>query len=127
MKMLFVAALLLTSPVLAHEGHELPGQLKATHGGLIKTGKQMNMEMVYTGDTVRFYPQPHPGETIDMAQVKLSGSSKTPKGKPQTLSFTSDGKSFSTRVDLQGSYRADLDIKVDYENKIDQFKFLVEK
>ncbi len=112
----------------AHEGHDqLPGQLKALHGGLVKTGKEMNLEMVFAQETAKFYPVAHENETIDLSKVKLTGTAKKPKGKETPLSFNSDGKSFTTKVDLKGSYRADLVIQVEYDGKKDTFKFLVEK
>ncbi len=113
---------------LAHEGHDdVPGQIKALHGGVVKSGKSLNMEMLVTGESVQFFPQAHSGEDLKAADIKISGTSKIPKGKPETLSFSSDGKSFTTKVDLKGSYRADLEIKAQYSGKTDNFKFLVEK
>lgn len=113
---------------IAHEGHDdVPGQIKAKHGGLVKSGKEMNMEMLVTGESVQFFPLAHSGEDLKISEVKLTGIAKTPKGKPQSLTFTSDDKSFSTKVDLKGAYRADLDIKAQHSGKTDNFKFLVEK
>lgn len=113
---------------LAHEGHdEIPGQIKAMHGGVVKAGKELNMEMLVTGDSVQFFPLAHSGEDLKIADVKLTGTAKTPKGKPQALTFTNDGKSFSTKVDLKGAYRADLNIKAQHSGKTNNFKFLVEK
>ncbi len=112
----------------AHEGHnEVPGQLKALHGGIVKSGKELNMEMLAAGESVQFFPLAHSGEDLKTSELVLTGTAKTPKGKPQKLTFTNDGKSFSTKVDLKGSYRADLEIKAQYAGKTDGFKFLVEK
>lgn len=115
-------------PLFAHEGHgQLPGQLKALHGGLVKAGNEMNLEMLYSNGTAKFFPVAHADETIDVSKVRLTGTIRKPKGKETPLSFTSDGKSFSTKVDLKGTYRADLEIQLHYEGKTDSFKFLVEK
>ena len=39
-------ALSLTSVSYAHEGHETPGSIKANHGGIVKPGKEINLEYV---------------------------------------------------------------------------------
>lgn len=125
---IFTSLLLSSLPAIAHEGHgDLPGQLKSLHGGVVKAGKLMNMEMLVIGDTVQFFPQAHSGEDLKTADVQLQGSSKAPKKKADALSFASDGKSFTAKVDLKGSYRADLEIKAQYQGKTDSFKFLIEK
>lgn len=113
---------------LGHEGHDaLPGQIKALHGGVVKSGKEINMEMLVTGNSVKFFPLAHSGEDVKVVEVKISGTAKTPKGKPQNLVFTDDGKAFTTTVELKDAYRADLDIKATHGGKTDSFKFLVEK
>lgn len=124
---LFLISSLLGFTAQAHEGHDVPGQIKALHGGITKPGKIMHMEMLVTENNVQLFPLAHEGEELKVSEVKITGTAKTPKGKPQNLTFTSDGKAFSTQVDLQGSYRANLEIKATYGGKIDNFKFIVEK
>ncbi|WP_347356654.1 hypothetical protein [Bdellovibrio sp.] len=119
---------LFTSLSLAHEGHDqVPGNLKAMHGGIPKAGKLMNMEMLAIENKVQFFPRAHEDETLDVSKVKISGTAKSPKGKSQTLKFTKEENTFNTEVDLQGSHRVNLEIKAEYEGKTDTFKFLVEK
>lgn len=128
LKTLFATLILSGVNTFAHEGHnEVPGQIKSIHGGIVKAGKELNLEMVATDSAVQFFPLAHPGDKLVIADVKISGTAKTPKGKPQNLKFTGDEKSFSTTVDLEGSYRANLEIKVQYTGKTDTFKFIVEK
>lgn len=116
-----------SSPALAHEGHNMPGTLKAIHGGIPKAGKLFNMEMLTKGKTIQFFPVPHASETVDIAKVKISGTAKTPKGKPIALKFTLQDKAFVTEVDFEGSHRINLDIKAELDGSSDLFKFLVEK
>lgn len=128
LKTLILLTTLSFSPLaLSHEGHDAPGILKAQHGGIPKAGKLFNLEMLAMDNKVQFFPRAHEGETIDQKQIKLSGTAKSPKGKPVNLSFTSTENSFDTTVDFQGSHRLNLEIKVTYEGKSDTFKFLVEK
>lgn len=124
-----MTALSLTVPAaLAHEGHDqAPGSIKAMHGGIPKAGKSFNLEMLASGTKVQFYPLPHEGESVDAAKIQLTGTAKSPKGKPQTLKITPEGTGFTTTVDFEKSHRVNLDIKATYEGKTDTFKFLVEK
>lgn len=121
----FALALGLVAPAaLAHEGHEVPGSLKALHGGIPKSGKLFNIEMLAMETKVQFFPRAHDNESIDLTKIKLSGTAKTPKGKATPLSFN---KAFQTEVDFQNAHRINLEIKAEYEGKTDTFKFLVEK
>nr|BFD67114.1 hypothetical protein HAGR004_21360 [Bdellovibrio sp. HAGR004] len=119
---------LFASASLAHEGHDqVPGSLKAMHGGIPKAGKLMNMEMLAIENKVQLFPRAHEGETLDMTKLKISGTAKSPKGKSQPLKLTQAEKAFNTEVDFHGSHRVNLEIKAEYEGKTDTFKFLVEK
>lgn len=128
----YLTSILLVSSLLglnaqAHEGHDVPGQIKALNGGITKAGKLMHMEMLVTDTNVKFFPLAHEGEQLKVSDVKMTGTSKTPKGKPQNLTFTAEGNFFSTQVDLQGAHRTNLEIKATYGGKTDNFKFIVEK
>ncbi|UXR63344.1 hypothetical protein EZJ49_09680 [Bdellovibrio bacteriovorus] len=123
-----LALSLLASTSFAHEGHDqVPGSLKAMHGGIPKAGNLMNMEMLAIENKVQFFPRAHADETLDINKVKISGTAKSPKGKSQTLKFTKTDNIFNTEVDFQGSHRVNLEIKAEFEGKTDTFKFLVEK
>lgn len=124
---IFLFSLMFGFTTQAHEGHDVPGQIKALHGGITKPGKIMHMEMLVTENKVQLFPLAHAGEELKASDVKITGTAKTPKGKPQSLTFTAEGNAFSTQVDLQGSYRANLEIKATYGGKVDNFKFIVEK
>lgn len=125
--LILLTSLTLSPLALAHEGHDVPGTLKAQHGGIPKSGKLFNMEMLAIENKVQFFPRAHEGESVDNKKIKLSGTAKSPKGKPVALQFTTGTNSFDTTVDFQGAHRVNLEIKVDYEGKSDTFKFLVEK
>lgn len=129
--LLLVTATLMTfvsAPLWAHENHgDIPGTLKAQHGGIPKGGKEINMEMLPQGKTVLFYPSAHPGDTLDISKVTLSGTAKSPKGKVSKLNFTKKDSAFATEVDLTGTHRLNLEIKAEIEGKVDTFKFVVEK
>lgn len=116
------------SHTLAHEGHDqAPGSIKSMHGGIPKAGKIFNLEMLATDNKIQFFPMAHKGETVDINKINLKGTAKSPKGKAQTLKFTLKDKAYVTEIDFQGSHRANLEIKAEYEGNTDTFKFLVEK
>ena len=112
----------------AHEGHDqIPGAVKALHGGVVKTGKEFNVEMLAVDQNVEFFVLAHEGESIDMKAVKLTATGKSPKGKAQEIKLENTGKSFKGTLDFQGSYRLDVEVKTEYQGKIDLYKFLAEK
>lgn len=126
---LILSLSLLSAPLVqAHEGHgEIPGSLKAVHGGITKAGKLFNLEMLASDTDIQLFPAAHPGEKLDMKKMKMTGNLKSPKGKTQPLSFTATEKSFNTKIDFLGGHRVSLEIKAEYEGKVDSFQFLVEK
>ena len=82
-KEIIVATLLLGSfGLMAHEGHDdAPGALKANHGGVVKAGKEINLEYKVSGDVVELYPVSHDGKDLKPSDVKLTATGKLPKGK----------------------------------------------
>lgn len=131
MKKMILASLMVfgfSTASLAHEGHDqIPGALKARHGGVVKAGKQFNLEMLTLNDTVEFFPTAHEDESLEFKDVKLTVKAKTPKGKPQELPLQKTANSFKGTLNFQGSYRLDLEVTTEYEGKKDSFKFLAEK
>ena len=129
LRLVLIAALALLplTPALAHEGHDVPGQVKSRHGGIVKTGKQMHMEMLALDGKIQFFPFPHENEKLDLNKLNLTATIKSPKGKPADMPLKKETNSFSGTYKLEGSYRADIEVSVDYNGKKDKFKFLVEE
>jgi hypothetical protein len=125
----FLVLTLTTSPFLqAHEGHdEAPGQLRSQHGGVVKGGKQLNLEMLAEGSKVTFYPVPHTGEKVASSELKVTATSQLPKGKAAPLKLTDKGDAFTGDVDFGTANRSAVEVKVNYKGKTDTFKFQVEK
>jgi hypothetical protein len=125
-----IAALMITLSLsaFAHEGHDqTPGALKAQHGGVLKTGKDFNMEMVIIGNNIEFFPRAHDGEVFEMKDLQMVVTASAPKGKPQPVTLQKGEKSFKGTVDFQKAYRLNLEAKTEYQKKSDLFKFLAEK
>jgi hypothetical protein len=127
--LILVTAFLLSSAgAMAHEGHDdAPGVLKANHGGVVKPGHQMNLEYVISGTEVKLFPVSHEGGDLPLANVKLSGTAKSPKGKEEPFKLESKDGAFVGNVDFKGAYRVEVRLVADVSGKKDNFKFQVEK
>lgn len=124
--LLFTACLV--QPSLAHEGHgEMPGMLKATHGGTVLAGKEINLEYVTSANEVKIYPQSHEGDTLSLANVKVSATVKLPKGKAENLKLEAKEGAYVGNVDLKKSHRVEVVVTSEVKGKKDSFKFQVEK
>ncbi len=113
--------------VYAHEGHDTPGAFKANHGGVVKAGKEINIEYVVSGAEVKIYPVSHEGKDLTAGEVKLEATAKTSKGKPETVKFEFKNDAFVTMVDFKGTYRVEMLVTTVANGKKDTFKFQVEK
>ena len=114
--------------LFAHEGHDItPGSLKANHGGVVKAGKEINLEYVVSANTVKMYPVSHEGKDLLESEVKMTGTIKSPKAKIENAKIEFKEGSFVTMVDFKGAYRAEVNLTVDANGKKSTFKFQVEK
>ena len=121
-------ALTLSSAAYAHEGHEnAPGALKASHGGVVKAGEQLNLEYVVSGTQIKLYPVSHEGKDLAPSAVKISGTSKSPKAKEENLKLTVKDGAYVGDVDFKGAYRVEMKVVAEISGKKDSFKFQVEK
>lgn len=128
-KILTMAFICLVSALsFAHEGHDnAPGALKASHGGVVKAGKEINLEYVVSGAEVKLYPVSHEGSDLPSSKVKISGTAKSPKGKEEALKLSFQDGAYVTQVDFKGAYRVELKVNAAMSGKKDSFKFQVEK
>lgn len=119
-------SLSLATLAYGHEGHDTPGSIKANHGGIVKPGKAINLEYVVSGTEVTLYPVDHDGKDLSASEVKLTATSKIPKGTVKKLEIdTTEG--FKTTVDFKGAYRSEVVVTSEVKGKKDNFKFQVEK
>lgn len=113
---------------LAHEGHgDAPGTLKSNHGGIVKSGKEINLEYVVSGTELTLYPVSHEGQDLNPADVKIQATAKAPKGKALPLKLEANGGAFKAQIDFKGAYRSEVVVTTDVKGKKDTFKFQVEK
>lgn len=114
--------------LLAHEGHEqTPGTIKASHGGVVKAGKEINLEYVVSGSEVKLYPMSHDGKDLTAADVKLTATAKLPKGKAQPVKISEKEGTLTAQVDFKEAYRVEMNVDADTQGKKSNFKLQVEK
>ena len=127
-KVILSMVLLGSLSVFAHEGHdEAPGSIKANHGGTVKAGKEINLEYVVSGSEVKLFPVSHDGKDLTSAEVKLSVTSKLPKGKAEAIKLESKDGAMIAKVDFKTAYRIEMSVEADHQGKKSSFKFQVEK
>lgn len=112
----------------SHEGHdEAPGSIKANHGGTVKPGKQLNLEYVVSGNEVKLFPVSHEGKDLSAADVKITATTKLPKGKAEPAKIDFKDGAFVTNVDFKTAYRIEMVVEADLKGKKNSFKFQIEK
>lgn len=126
--MLFSILIIASISVFAHEGHDdAPGSVKAFHGGTVKAGKQLNLEVVSAGGELKVFPLGHGGKDIPLSDVQLSATAQAPKGKPFPVKFEQKDGAFYSKLDFKGAYRLTVDMKTIYQGKTDNVKVQVEQ
>lgn len=127
-KIILSIALLGSIAAFAHEGHDnVPGAIKANHGGTVMPGKEINLEYVVSGTEVKLYPASHEGADLTASEVKLVVKSKLPSGKPQQIKIDSKDGTFIAKVDFKNAYRVEVNVDAEVKGKKSSFKFQVEK
>lgn len=128
-KKTIVAVLMLGSiQLLAHEGHDsVPGALKSNHGGVVKSGKEINLEYVTSGTEVKFYPISHEGKDLSVSDVAIEVTSKLPKGKVTNMKTDVVAGVYTAQIDFKNAYRIEMNVEAKFKNKKSTFKFQVEK
>lgn len=127
-KIILAAVMMVTVNLFAHEGHDqVPGALKANHGGVVKAGHQINLEYVVSANTVKIFPVSHDGIDLLQNEVKISATVKAPKGKAEPAKLEFKDGSYVTTVDFKGAYRIEMVVTAEIKAKKDSFKFQIEK
>jgi hypothetical protein len=113
---------------IGHEGHDkVPGAMKAHYGGVVISGDEINLEYVVSGAEVKLFPLSHEGQNINPKDVKLTVTTKLPKGKPEVIKTEILEKAFVAKVDFKKSYRVEMSVEAEVSGIKSQFKFQVEK
>lgn len=129
LSVILISAFSLTT--FAHEGHDGPSGLQAPHGGVAKPGKQINLELVQEGSSIKLYPISHEGKALDTKTVTLKATAKIPKkgknaAQSKALTLKAESEGFSSEVDMKGSHRFELEVEAASGGKTDKFTFQVE-
>lgn len=127
-KIILSMVLLGTLTVSAHEGHDqAPGTMKSNHGGVVKAGKEINLEYVVSGTDVQLFPASHDGKDLNSADVQMTVTAKLPKGKAEVLKLQNKNGAMMATVDFKNAYRVEMNVEASHQGKKSTFKFQVEK
>lgn len=127
-KIILSIVLMGTLVSFAHEGHDqAPGTIKSNHGGVVKVGKEINLEYVVNGTEVKFFPASHDGKDLNSADVQMTVTAKLPKGKAENLKLDNKNGSLVATVDFKNAYRVEVNVEANHQGKKSIFKFQVEK
>lgn len=130
MKVLFLAVCLsLSTPTLAHDGHgDLPGSVSAPHGGKVLVLKDMYLEIVKSGTTLKVYPLTHDLKPIATSEVKLTAKIDLPKQKEATpAAISTTGDAWTIEVDAKKARRFTVLFSVSFNGKTGNTKYTVER
>ncbi len=127
-KIILFAVVLVSTSSFAHEGHDhAPGTIKSNHGGVVRAGKFINLEYVVTNNEVKLFPLSHDGKDLTSIEVKLSATTKLPKGKSEVVKVESKDGAFVAKVDFKTAYRVEMTVDAEVKGQKSNFKFQVEK
>lgn len=113
----------------AHEGHGNEGA-QAMNGGFVKNGREISMEIVQEGATIKLFPLGHDGKPIAAKDVELKATAKAGSrgkaSKPEEIKFKPEGNSFVATPQIKArNYK--LEVKAKHKNHpADTFEFPVE-
>lgn len=123
--LLAVLSMVFASPVLAHEGHEIPGSVKSIYGGVVKTGKVAHLEYVISGTELKIYARAHEGEELP-ADFSVTAKAIPKKGAAYDLPLVKKDKFYSANIDLKGANRLPVQLTFKNGKLADNFKIQVE-
>lgn len=128
MKKLILALTLLITPHLsmAHEGHNHSPGSEAPHGGVVKEGKTIHMELVAEGNSVKLFPLDKDYKSLPLKDIKITATAQPAKKSLVPLTLKPGQASFDGTVDPQGARRVELKIEAELAGKKENFTFQVE-
>jgi hypothetical protein len=127
-KIIVSAFILISAALFAHEGHDqTPGAIKSNHGGVVKAGKFINLEYVVSNNEIKLFPATHDGKDLSISDVKLTVSSKLPKGKSEVIKTESKDGVTIAKVNFKSAYRIEMTVDAEVKGQKSTFKFQVEK
>jgi len=110
----------------AHEGHDHAPGHGAPHGGVVKEGKNFDLELVTQGQEIRLYPLDKKGQSILAQNLVISATAQPPKQAKADLRLVAEKEYFTAKADPKGSYRFELSVTATYQKQKNEFRFQVE-
>lgn len=127
-QLVFTLAVMIASPILAHEGHaDAPGSVVPPHGGKIQATSELYLEFVKSGDVVKIFPMSHDLKPVPTSEITLSIQLELPRQKvKQPVSPETQSDSWSAKIDAKGAHRFTLIVASKRKNKSETVKFTAE-
>jgi hypothetical protein len=106
--------------LFGHTGPEAP------HGGILKEGKALNLELVASAGEVQLFPFSKDGKMLPTDNVKLTATAQAPKKQKMIIDLKPMSDHFMGKVDAKGSYRFELQVEAIVMGKKEKIAFQVE-
>ncbi len=126
-KTLALSFALIGSAAFAHEGHSVPGNKPAPHGGMMKSTGELFIELVTENSTLKIYPMDHDSKPLPLKGLKISGQAKLPRqAKTESVKFEEKADHWLANFDAKGAHRFELNLQIDHQGRQEKVKFNVE-
>ncbi|MCC6276520.1 MAG: hypothetical protein IT289_01245 [Oligoflexia bacterium] len=114
---------------LAHEGAHGPEQKMAPHGGILRDGVTLMLELVKDGSTVKVFPLTHEGKPLNLKSVEINlKKSKLADAKKRSVPFKiiPQSDAFEVSFDKGPSHRYSLDLVAHFNGKENKASWQIE-
>jgi hypothetical protein len=96
------------TPSLGHEGHSHGVGAEAPHGGIVKEGKNLVVEVVPLKSQLEIFFYTKGGQDIPIKDVEVKATAQPPKKAKIDLKLTPSGDHYKTSFEAKGAYRYEL-------------------
>jgi hypothetical protein len=126
-------SLLVSTPILAHEGHDHdgPSSFQPKNGGVVKSTEEVNVEVVTKDQNLEIYFYDNAGNPFDLTKLQFKAEAQLPKSKKKTAIALEQKATFQeAKFDAKGAHRYTLilHLTLKEENAVhkDTLKFTIE-
>ena len=128
-KILAAAILLLSFTAVAHDGPHGPEQKVAPHGGILRDGASLMLELVKEGNEIKIYPITHECAAIDGKALEIDNQKSTltdAKNKAVAFTVVPEGNSLILKFEKGSSYRYAFKLFAKFKGKENKGSWQIE-
>ena len=114
---------------MSHEGAHGPEQKVAPHGGVLRDGASLMLELVKEGGVIKVYPITHDGQAIDAKSVEVDtqkSSLTDAKKKSVAYNLVPEGNVLSLKFEKGSSYRYAFNLVAKFKGKENKAHWQIE-